>query len=96
MAHAATHTDTTVTNAGGKQTIWDKTLANGNSPIEWVFTTDVDVDLFISGAYPGGDTAITITGGSEYRFASLNRGIDLIEVEPDGSDASISLLPSIL
>lgn len=96
MAHALTHTSTVITNAGGKQTIWDKSSANGNSPQSWIFSTDVEVELYISGSYPGAGHGIVVEAGEEYQFGSTKRGITKIEVEPSGADATITLRPELL
>lgn len=78
MAHAASHTATSVTVAAGKITLWDKDGGNGVGPHEWRFETDQAVDLFFTGVYPEATEAIRILAGETYDFLSVNRGIQKI------------------
>ncbi len=93
MAHAASHTATSVTTAEGKITLWDKDGGNEVGPHEWRFETDQDIDIFLSGVYPGADEAIRILANETYDILSVNRGITKIEVDAVSSNATINLRP---
>ncbi len=94
MTHAASHTaNTEATVAAGKITIWDADGGSGVGPHEWRFETDVDVDLYLTGVYPGATEPIRILAGEVFDFLSVNRGIQKIEVDTVSSDATINLRP---
>lgn len=94
MAHAASHTSTSVTVVAGRITLWDKAGGNGVGPLEWKFETDQDIDLYLTGVYPEENEAIRILAGESYTFLAATRGIQKIEADAVSSDATIHLRPT--
>lgn len=91
MAHAATHTATSVTTS--KITIWDKDGGDGVGPLEWRFETTQDIDLFFTGVYPEAANPIRVLAGEVFDFLTPTRGIQKIEAQAASTTASINLRP---
>jgi len=98
MAHARSHTGTTVA-TGSKTTMWDKedsTNNNSTGPMEWRIDTDEDIDVYVSGTYPEAANAVRVKSGETYYFGNPGRSITLIEMQAVSSAATVSLRPSIV
>ena len=98
MTHAATHTAVSVSST--KAVYWSQSLSiaagTGVGPLEWTVETTEAIDLFLSGVYPGADTAIRLEAGETFTILSVNRSITLIEMDAVSTTSSVHLRPSVV
>lgn len=91
---AAYATETAITTS--KVTYYDKTV-DSLGPQEWTISCDQDVNVYLTGAFPGPGTAILLRTADGARAIGMpGRGITKIEAEAVTTTGTLKLIPTIL
>jgi len=78
-----------------KTTYYDKSV-DGLGPKEWTISCDVDINVYLTGMFPGPTTAVLLrTADGERSIGSIDRGITKIEAEAVTGTGTIKLIPTI-
>ena len=78
-----------------KADIYSKT-DDGLGPLEWEIITAQDIDIYLTGAFPGPTVAIRVESGETYKVLSPTRGITRIEAQAVTTTGNVKLRPTIV